>query len=115
MGAVTIVSGISLGDIARLGFGFLLIVNIIPVVACLNLPRKYPEQYANAKFRIKPGILYPVICLSVVLMIGQVFYVLKGLPTNLLIAEIVIIALGIAYVNIVGNRMNLKKNTGIEF
>lgn len=115
MGVVTIVSGISLGDIARLGFGFLLVVNIIPVISCANLPHKYPEQYAKALFRMKPNILYPCIWLAVAFMIAQTFYVLKGLPTNLLIIEIVLIVLGIAYVNIVGNRMDLKKISETKF
>jgi len=114
LGVVTILSGISLGDIARLGFGFLLIVSIIPVLGCAFLPKKYPEQYAKALFRMKPSILYPCIGLAVVIMIGQVFYVLKGLPTNLKIAEGIIVALSIIYVNIAGNYLKKKQSTATE-
>lgn len=102
MGVITIISGISLGDIARLGFGFLLFVSIIPVLGCLYLPKKYPEQYEKALFRIKPSLLYPCIWAAVIVMVGQVFYVLKGLPQNLQIAEGIIIGLAILYVQVAG-------------
>lgn len=97
-----------------MGFGFLLFVSIIPVIGCLYLPRKYPEQYALALFRIKPSILFPCIWLAIVTMVGQVLYVMKGLPTNLQIAEGVIIGLSILYVNIVGSRMKQKINVKNE-
>lgn len=109
LGVVTIISEISLGDIARIGFGFMLAVNIIPVIACAYLPRKFPEYYEKALFKIKPRFLYPIIWTSVIILIGQIYYVFKGLPTNLLIAQFVLIVAGIVYVHIVGNRMNLEK------
>jgi APA family basic amino acid/polyamine antiporter len=109
LGVVTIIGGISLANIARIGFGFMLAVNIIPVIACAYLPKKFPEYYEKALFRIKPKLLYPIIWISVINLIGQIFYVFKGLPTNLLITLVIIMAAAIAYVNIVGRRMDLKK------
>ena len=109
LGAVTIVSGISLGDIARLGFGFLLIVSMIPVLGCAYLPSKYPEEYAHALFRIRPGKLYFTIALATLCMAGQVFYVMKGLPDNLRIMECVIVGAAVIYVNVMGNYMKRKK------
>ena len=109
LGVVTIVSGISLGDIARLGFGFLLIVSMIPVLGCAYLPSKYPEQYANALFHIRPGKLYFTIVIATFCMAGQVFYVMKGLPADLQIMECVIVGAAVVYVNIMGNYMKRKK------
>ncbi|SDE36705.1 APC family permease [Sporomusa acidovorans] len=109
IGVVTVLSGISLGDLARIGFGFLLLVNLIPIVGCFSLPKKYPEQYAKALFHLKPSLLYPVILVSLIATVGQIFYLFKGLPTNLQMGLSVAVAFSIAYVNIVGNRMNLKE------
>lgn len=105
LGVVTIVSGISLGDIARLGFGFLLFVSIIPVLGCMYLPTKYPTEYANSLFHIKKNKLYFSIALAVTCMVGQVFYVMKGLPSHLQIMECLIIGVAVLYVNIMGNRL----------
>lgn len=114
IGVITLLSGISLGDLARIGFGFLLMVNLVPILGCFSLPKKYPEQYAKALFHLKPSVLYPVICISLIATFGQIFYLIKGLPTNLQIGLGVAIALAVVYVNIVGNRMNLKEITNGE-
>lgn len=109
LGVITIVSGISLGDIARLGFGFLLIVNMIPVYGCLRLPQRYPEEYAKAHFRIKPSLIYPITWIALVCMAGQIFYLLKGLPANLLQYLGMLIAVSLIYVHFAGNRLAQKK------
>ena len=114
IGVATILSGISLGDLARIGFGFLLLVNLIPIVGCFSLPKKYPEQYAKALFHLKPSLLYPVVCISLIATVGQIFYLIKGLPANLQIGLSLAIALSVIYVNIVGNQMNLKEITKSE-
>lgn len=115
IGVITLLSGISLGDLARIGFGFLLLVNLIPIMGCFSLPKKYPDQYSKALFHIKPGLLYPVIWISIIATVGQVFYLIKGLSANLQISLGVAVALSVAYVNIVGNRMNLKEITKDEY
>lgn len=114
MGAVTLLTDISLGDISRIGFGFLLLVNIIPVAGCFYLPKKFPEQYAKALFHMKPGVLYPSICLALISMTGQTFYLLKGLPGHLQIALGAAVVVSIAYVNIAGSRMDLKKISDVQ-
>jgi len=108
LGVVTIVSGISLSDIARLGFSFLIIVNIIPVLGCFYLPKKYPAQYAASLFRMGPRALYSINTFAAVFMLGQIYYIGKGLPTDLLLAGVGAIIAGIVYVNLVGNRLNLE-------
>jgi APA family basic amino acid/polyamine antiporter len=101
---VVIVSGISVVDIARVGFGALLIVNMLPVAACALLPKKYPKEYANAPFRIKPALLYPCVAVALVCMAGQVFYLLSGLPRHLLVLEGSLFLAALVYVNIAGRR-----------
>jgi len=103
IGAVTIISGISLTEISKVGLGVLLSVNIIPVIACYQLPKKYPEQYGKAPFRLKPSILYPVVVLSAIIMAGQAFFLIKGLPQHLLMFIAGVMIAGLVYVNIVGN------------
>ncbi len=114
LGAVTILSGITLEDIARIGTAALRIVFIIPVIACAFLPRKYPEQYKNAVFRLRPSILYTFVWLSVIILAGQAIYTLKGLPTNLLTITLTLMGLAIVYVWIVGYRIDYSKITQIE-
>ncbi|VWC76263.1 amino acid permease [Burkholderia lata] len=109
LGAGVIVSGVKVVDIARVGFGFLLIVNMIPVIACAMLPTKFPEAYAKAPFHIKPALLYPCIGLALICMSAQIYYLLSGLPHHLLVTECVIVAGALAYVNIVGRRRDHAK------
>lgn len=104
LGVSVIVSGISVVDIARVGFGALLMVNMLPVAACAWLPTRYPQEYANAPFRIKPALLYPCIGLALVCMTGQVYYLLSGLRRHLLILEAALFLLAIIYVNLAGSR-----------
>lgn len=104
LGVAVIVSGITVVDIARLGFGALLTVNMIPAAACAFLPRKYPKEYANAPFRLKPGLLYTCVAASLVCLAGQVYYLLAGLPVHLLIIEAVLFLAAIFYVVLAGGR-----------
>jgi APA family basic amino acid/polyamine antiporter len=114
VGVVTIVSGITLESITRIGYAFLLCVNIIPVVGCAFLPKKYPEQYRNAVFRLPPATLQVVVWLTVVILAGQTFYTLKGLPTNLLVASLVVMALAIVYVLIAVRWIDTSRLTQFE-
>jgi hypothetical protein len=49
-------------DIAQIGFGFLLIVSMVPVAAYLSLPSRFPEQNAAAPFRLKRYVLTLASC-----------------------------------------------------
>lgn len=104
LGVLVIWTGITVVDIARIGFGALLTVNMIPAVACALLPRKYPKEYANAPFRLKPALLYPCIAAALICMAGQAYYLLAGLPSHLLIMEGVLFLSAITYVIIAGRR-----------
>jgi basic amino acid/polyamine antiporter, APA family len=107
LGVLVIWTGITVVDIARIGFGALLTVNMIPAVACALLPKKYPKEYANAPFHLKPALLYPCIAAALICMAGQAYYLLAGLPRNLLIMEGVLFAAAIAYVIVAGRRREL--------
>jgi basic amino acid/polyamine antiporter, APA family len=102
LGVVVIVSGLTVAEIARVGFGFLLIVNIIPAISCALLPTKFPKLYAKAPFRIPPALLYSCIALAVICMSGQVYLLLSELSPNLLILEAIIVGAALIYVNVVG-------------
>ena len=108
IGAVTIISGISMTEISKVGLGVLLSVNIIPVLACYQLPKKYPEQYANAPFHMKTSILYPVVILSAIIMAGQAFFLMKDLPQHLIMLIAGVMITGLVYVNVVGNSKRFK-------
>jgi APA family basic amino acid/polyamine antiporter len=108
LGVATILSGISLAEIARIGFSLLLMINLLPVFACALLPRKFPAQYAAAPFRMKPPVLYTVVCSSLIVMVGQIYYLLAGLPYTLLACVVGVVVAAIVYVNIMGGRERLK-------
>ena len=108
LGVVTILSGISLAEIARIGFGLLLMINLLPVFACAMLPRKFPAQYAAAPFRMSPPVLYSVVGASIIVMIGQLYYLLVGLPTTLLAGLVAVVVAAVVYVNIMGGRARLR-------
>ena len=114
VGVVTIISGITLTNIARIGFGILLCIYIIPVVGCAFLPKKYPQQYRNAPFRLKPVTLQVFVWLTVLILGSQAFYTLKGLPTNLLIATLTIMVLAVVYVVIAGRYVNMSRITQMD-
>jgi basic amino acid/polyamine antiporter, APA family len=104
LGVAVIASGITVVEIARLGFGALLTVNMIPIAACALLPRKYPTEYANAPFHLKPVLLYPCIAAALACMAGQVYSLLSGLPRHLLIVEGMLFSAAVIYVLIAGRR-----------
>ncbi|MGL5511908.1 MAG: hypothetical protein ACRDBM_01545, partial [Sporomusa sp.] len=58
--------------------------------------------------RMKPRALYSITTLAAVFMLGQIYYIAKGLPTDLLLAGLGAIIAGIVYVNVVGNRFKLE-------
>jgi APA family basic amino acid/polyamine antiporter len=104
-----IVASRTVVDIARIGFGFLLIVSMVPVAACLSLSSRFPEQYAAAPFRLKSYVLYPCIVFALAGITYQVLFLLSGLPTNLLIAQGVIVGMAIAYVVLRWRRPNVRR------
>lgn len=104
LGVIVIVSGITVVDIARLGFGALVAINMIPAAACALLPKKYPKEYANAPFRLRPGLLYTCVGMALACMAGQLYYLLAGLPTYLLGIEGVLFLAAAVYVVVAGRR-----------
>lgn len=104
LGVAVIVSGITVVDIARLGFGALLTANMIPVAACAFLPKKYPTEYMNAPFHLKPYLLYPCVVAALACLAGQVYSLLAGLSSHLLIMEGILFLVAIIYVITAGRR-----------
>ncbi|MDR3439984.1 APC family permease [Telmatospirillum sp.] len=114
IGVVTILAGLSLGNVARIGYSFKLFIDIIPVVGCYFLVKKYPVQYRNAPFRLEPGTLNIVVSLAILILGSQAFYTLKGLPTDLLTGTLIAMALAVAYVCIAGHWIDRSRITQIE-
>lgn len=115
IGVTTIVAGIPMASVAKIGMGVLTAVNIIPVIAAYFLPTQYPEQLAKAKFSMKPHVLRVVVVLSVVIMAFQAFYSMKSLPNEILLFIAGVMAAGLIYVNIVGNNARFKTSDATSF
>lgn len=108
IGVATILSGISLDDITKAGLGVYLAVNMLPVIACLRLPRMYPVQYAGTPFRLKPGTIRVIVWLSVVIMSAQTFYLMRDLRCELLVRIGAVMAAGMFYVMVVDRSKRIK-------
>jgi APA family basic amino acid/polyamine antiporter len=115
IGVITIISGISLAEISKVGLGVLLLVNILPVIACFQLAKKYPEQYQQARFRINERVLSPIVWISAVILAWQAFFLMKDLSQHLLVLIATIMISGLIYVNIVGSNAKFKSGQATGF
>lgn len=109
LGAITILSGIPLEHIARMGFIFLLLVSITPVFGCYTLLKRFPDKYEKSKFKLSAKTLLIVTTIAIIFMFGQVFYLLKGLPYYLLLLVVFLFIIALIYVNIRAKSLDLKK------
>jgi Amino acid transporters len=108
VGTITIISGISMVDIAKIGSGVMIIIQMIPVYSCYYLIKKYPEKYEEAYFKIPPKLLYTTITVSLMIQATQVYWLFRDLPRYIIVGIFIALAACILYVNIVGNNPRFK-------
>ena len=93
IGAVPILTNVSLNVVAQLGTSLSLIVFMFPVVAAGRLPKLYPEAYANAPIKLPPALLKTLIGISVVLLLAETYLLITDLETHYIIGSIAYVIL----------------------
>ena len=115
IGIITIITGIPMSSVAKIGMGVLTAVNIIPVIAAYFLPTKFPDQLAKAKFSMKSRTLRVIVVISAIIMAFQAFYSMKSLPNEILMFIAGVMLAGLIYVNVVGNHARFKTHEATSF
>ncbi|MFC4802271.1 APC family permease [Neobacillus sp. GCM10023253] len=105
IGVIPIVTGLSLGIISALGTGVLLLANMIPVFAATKLPKKHPELYQAAPFKLSPMVLNTVVYIGIALLFFQGYLLMSSLSMPIIIGTIVYLVAAAAYVMIVGKKI----------
>lgn len=107
VGALPIITGLSLEFVSMLGTGLILFTNIIPVIASTQLPKKYPDLYQKSRFKISPRGL-KVLAIIATLFLGiQGYFLLSDLPRNVLIIVALYIIIAYLYCYIAGNKKDI--------
>lgn len=114
IGSIPILTGLSLETISALGTGVILVSNVIPIFAASQLPKKYPELYKKAPFKLSKTALNIVVGLAVILLAVQGYLLLSSLSYKFMIGAGVYMVAAALYVIIFGNRLNIKKNLGFS-
>ncbi|MFJ5770550.1 APC family permease [Psychrobacillus sp. NPDC093180] len=115
IGVIPIVTGLSLGLISALGTGVFLLSNIIPVFAATKLPKKYPELYKRAPFKLSPLVLNTIVYIGVALLLFQGYLLMSSLSYKIIIGAVVYMAAAAIYVTIVGNSPKYGLNKTLHF
>lgn len=114
IGVIPIITGMPLAIIASLGTGVFLLANIIPIIAATKLPKKYPERYQAAPFKLSPKTLNVVVYIGVVLLLFQGYLLMSSLSYKIIIGAIAYMVVSALYVIIVGKKRKFNKNLGFE-
>lgn len=114
IGVIPIITGMPLAIIASLGTGVFLLANVIPIIAATKLPKKYPERYKTAPFKLSPTTLNVVVFIGVALLLFQGYLLMSSLSYKIIIGAIAYMVVAAIYVIIVGNKRGLNKNLGFE-
>jgi APA family basic amino acid/polyamine antiporter len=115
IGIIPILTGLPLAVISALGTGVLLLANIIPVLAATKLPKKYPEAYKKAPFKLPPKVLNVTVMIGVALLLFQGYLLISSLSYKLIIGTVAYIFAGVLYVTVVGNNPKYGLNKQLTF
>jgi len=102
VGLTPVLTGMTITAIAALGSGVGFFTYLIPFIACTQLPKRFPEAYAKAKFKLKPVTINIIVTVAILLSVVQGILLLLKLNLALRISVIVYIAVCALYVYLVG-------------
>ena len=101
-GIIPVLLGVTLADIAKMGVGLAMVIYAFPAVALTQLPRKYPELYARARFKLSPKGYYALGAVAVTLFAVQSWLLIADLDVRYLMAMGVYVLLALGYAMAVG-------------
>ena len=101
VGITPVLSGMTVTTIAALGSGVGFFTYLIPFLACTQLPKRFPEAYAKAKFKLKPRTINLVVTVASLLSIIQGFLLLLKLKPSLRIMVVTYISAAAFYIYLI--------------
>ncbi|WP_082693153.1 APC family permease [Bacillus sp. FJAT-29814] len=111
IGAIPILTGMSLAVVSALGTGVFLIYSVITVFAATKLPKKYPVLYQKAPFKLPPLVLNLVVYIAMALLAFQAYLLMSSLSFKIILGTFAYMVAAVIYVNVVGNnpKFGIKK------
>ena len=79
VGALPIVTGMSIEIIANIGIGLDMLTEFAILIACFRLPKLFPEEYKKSAFYVKPQILHCILIVVGIFMLGSSYVNLSDL------------------------------------
>ncbi|MGW7832668.1 APC family permease [Staphylococcus xylosus] len=110
IGAIPIVTGMSLNVVAQLGTGISLIVFAFPALAVTQLPKKYPESYKQSPFKVPYPVLIVIAVTAIIVLLYQSYLLISDLKISYIIGTLVYILLSLAIAQISNSKANLNIN-----
>ncbi|AID41911.1 APC family permease [Staphylococcus xylosus] len=110
IGAIPIVTGMSLNVVAQLGTGISLIVFAFPALAVTQLPKKYPEAYKQSPFKVPYPVLIVIAITAIIVLLYQSYLLISDLKISYIIGTLIYILLSLAIAQISNSKANLNIN-----
>ncbi|WP_436951552.1 APC family permease [Staphylococcus xylosus] len=110
IGALPIVTGMSLNVVAQLGTGISLIVFAFPALAVTQLPKKYPEAYKQSPFKMPYPVLIVIAITAIIVLLYQSYLLISDLKISYIIGTLIYILLSLAIAQISNSKANLNIN-----
>lgn len=73
------------------------ICNLMPMIAVLFLPKKYPEEWKKSRLHVSDPVFYTIMAISIITKIVVMYFSASKIPTLALIISLACIALGFTY------------------
>ncbi|MBU6131586.1 APC family permease [Staphylococcus xylosus] len=110
IGALPIVTGMSLNVVAQLGTGISLIVFAFPALAVTQLPKKYPDAYKQSPFKVPYPVLIVIAITAIIVLLYQSYLLISDLKISYIIGTLIYILLSLAIAQISNSKANLNIN-----
>ncbi|MGW7907589.1 APC family permease [Staphylococcus pseudoxylosus] len=107
IGALPIVTGMSLNVVAQLGTGISLIVFAFPALAVTQLPKKYPEAYKQSPFKVPYPVLIVIAITAIVVLLYQSYLLISDLKIGYMIGTLIYILLSATIAQVSHTKANL--------
>ncbi|MCI8279709.1 APC family permease [Staphylococcus xylosus] len=110
IGALPIITGMSLNVVAQLGTGISLIVFAFPALAVTQLPKKYPDAYKQSPFKVPYPVLIVIAITAIIVLLYQSYLLISDLKISYIIGTLIYILLSLAIAQISNSKANLNIN-----
>ncbi|MGW7976483.1 amino acid permease [Staphylococcus xylosus] len=107
IGALPIVTGMSLNVVAQLGTGISLIVFAFPALAVTQLPKKYPEAYKQSPFKVPYPVIIVIAITAIIVLLYQSYLLISDLKVGYMIGTLIYILLSAAIAQVSNTKANL--------